>query len=195
MCLLDYNQSMINHSRSAPDQRSSSSQDRIRVVSQSRWSWGGGEDGGGVGGGGDGVGGEGGTGGEIGAGDGGGGGVGGAVLSTLREEKVATFCLAMVVTLRLPEAGGGEDWSRRGRGGSSGTLVAASAREAWGAAARRLRRALAPAPRWRRRLTGAGVGSAGTGTEWSSSTSSFAFILPPLVVKVRDAPSPASLAW
>ena len=72
-----------------------------------------------VGGGGDGVdgvGGEGGAGGESGAGDGavgdgdgGGGGVGGAAPSTLREEKVATFCLAVVVTLRLPEAGGGED--------------------------------------------------------------------------------------
>ena len=40
----------------------------------------------------------------------GGGSVGGAVPSTLREEKVATFCLAVVVTLRLPEAGGGEGW-------------------------------------------------------------------------------------
>ena len=58
----------------------------------------------------DGVGGEGGAGSESGAGDGavgdgdgGGGGVGGAVPSTLREEKVATFCLAGVVTLRLPD--------------------------------------------------------------------------------------------
>ena len=78
----------------------------------------------GVGGGGDGVngvGGEGGAGDESGAGDGAvgdgdgsGGGVGGAAPSTLREEKVATFCLAVVVTLRLPEAGGGEGWIRRG---------------------------------------------------------------------------------
>ena len=63
------------------------------------------------------------------------------------------FCAGCtVVTFRLPEAGGREGWSWRGRGGSGGTLVAASPREAWWAAARRLRRALARAPqrRWRR---------------------------------------------
>ena len=65
-----------------------------------------------------------------GVGDGGGGGVGGAVPSTLREEKVATFCLAVVVTLRLPEAGGGEGWIRRGRAGGGGGLEGAAATEA-----------------------------------------------------------------
>ena len=54
--------------------------------------------------------------------------------STLREEKVATFCLAVVVTLRLPEAGGGEGWIRRGRagggGGGGGGLEGAAATEA-----------------------------------------------------------------
>ena len=89
-----------------------------------------------VGGGGDGVdgvGGEGGAGGErgagdggVGVGDGGGGGVGGGGPSTLRVWKDGTPCLATVVTFRLPEAGGGEGWSWRGRGGSGGTLVAAS---------------------------------------------------------------------
>ena len=49
--------------------------------------------------------------------------------STLREEKVATFCLAVVVTLRLPEAGGGEGWIRRGRAGGGG-LEGAAATEA-----------------------------------------------------------------
>ena len=57
------------------------------------------------------------------------------------------LCLATVVTLRLPEPGGGEGWSRRGRGGSGEAPEAASAREAWWAAARWLRRALALAPR------------------------------------------------
>jgi len=71
----------------------------------------------------------------------------------LRVEKVGS-CLATVVTLRLPEAGGGEGWSWRGREGL--VVVAASAKEAWWAAARWLRRALALAPRCRRRLPGAG---------------------------------------
>ena len=57
--------------------------------------------------------------------------------STLREEKVATFCLAVVVTLRLPEAGGGEGWIRRGRAGGGGlegaaaTEVVEEAKVAW----------------------------------------------------------------
>merc|ERR1712122_341124 len=83
------------------------------------------------------------------------GGVGGGGPSTLRVWKDG-LCLATVVTLRLPEPGGGEGWSRRGRGGSGEAPEAASAREAWWAAARWLRRALALAPRWRRRLPGAG---------------------------------------
>ena len=129
-------------------------------MSGERWSWRGGEDGGVVGGGGDGVDGVDGVGGERRAGDGGvgvggGGGVGGEGPSPLRVWKDG-LCLATVVTLRLPEPGGGEGWSRRGRGGSGGAPEAASAREAWWAAARWLRRALALAPRWRRRLPGAG---------------------------------------
>ena len=122
-----------------------SSHARTRVLSQSKWSFRGSKDWRSVGGGGvgvDGVGSEGGAGGESGAGDGGvgdggGGGVGGAVPSTLREEKVATFCLAVVVTLRLPEAGGGEGWIRRGRAGGGGlegaaaTEVVEEAKVAW----------------------------------------------------------------
>ena len=91
-----------------------------------------------VGGGGDGVDGVDGVGGErragdggVGDGGGGGGGVGGGGPSTLRVWKVGTPCLATVVTFRLPEAGGREGWSWRGQGGSGGTLVAASPREAW----------------------------------------------------------------
>ena len=68
--------------------------------------------------------------------------------------------LAVAVTWRLSDSGGGEGRRQRGRGGerSSETLVvvAASAKEAWWAAARWLRRALALAPRCRRRLPGAG---------------------------------------
>ena len=111
-----------------------------------------------VGGGGDGVdgvGGERGAGdGGVGVGDGGGGGVGGGGPSTLRVWKVGTPCLASVLTFRLPEVGGGEGWSWRGQGGL--VVVAASAKEAWWSAARWLRRALALAPRCRRRLPGAG---------------------------------------
>ena len=52
----------------------------------------------------------------------------------------------------------GRRWwrGRGGRGSPSGTLVAASAKEAWWAAARWLRRALALGPRLRRRRPGAG---------------------------------------
>ena len=99
------------------------------------------------------------------------------------------LCLATVVTLRLPEPGGGEGWSRRGRGGSGEAPEAASAREAWWAAARWLRRALALAPRWRRRLPGAGgkVGVADEveGGDEVDSICSLAVDLAPLVEKVR----------
>merc|ERR1711978_425128 len=70
---------------------------------------------------------------DVGVGDGAGGGVGSEVPSTLRVEKIGS-CLATVVTLCLPEADGGEGWSRRGRGGSSEAPEATSAREAWWAA-------------------------------------------------------------
>ena len=93
------------------------------------------EDGGGVGGGGDdgdGAGREGGAGGEV------GGGGGDEWPSTLRVEKVG---MTGLVTRRLP---------RQGVGLLSGALVAAaSARAAWCAAARWLRRALARGPRRR----------------------------------------------
>ena len=55
----------------------------------------------------------------------------------MREEKVGISSLPTDITLRLPEAEGGEGSSwrgRRGGGSSSGTLVAASARDAWCAA-------------------------------------------------------------
>ena len=70
------------------------------------------------------------VGGEIVGGD---GGIGG-LPSRLREEKVGIFGRPSDITRRLPEAEGGEGRSwrgRRGGGSSSGTLVAASAREAW----------------------------------------------------------------
>ena len=75
--------------------------------------------------------------------------------SKLREEKVGRSGLSTLVTWRLPDSGVGDDrWWREGggRGSPSGTLVAASsAKEAWWAAARWLRRALALGPRLRRR--------------------------------------------
>ena len=74
--------------------------------------------------------------------------------SKLREEKVGRSGLSTLVTWRLPDSGVGDGrWWREGggRGSPSGTLVAASAKEAWWAAARWLRRAFALGPRWRRR--------------------------------------------
>ena len=74
--------------------------------------------------------------------------------SKLREEKVGRSGLSTLVTWRLPdsEVGDGRWWREGGgRGSPSGTLVAASAKEAWWAAARWLRRAFALGPRWRRR--------------------------------------------
>ena len=62
------------------------------------------------------------VGGEIVGGD---GGIGG-LPSRLREEKVGMSGLPTDITLRLPEAVGGEGRMWRGRhGGTSGTLVAA----------------------------------------------------------------------
>ena len=54
----------------------------------------------------------------------------------MREEKVATFCLAVVVTLRLPEAGGGEGWIWRGGAGvglegAAATEAVVEAKVAW----------------------------------------------------------------
>ena len=74
--------------------------------------------------------------------------------SKFREEKVGRSGLSTLVNWRLPDSGVGDcRWwrGRGGRGSPSGTLVAASAKEAWWAAARWLRRALALGPRWRRR--------------------------------------------
>ena len=110
------------------------------------------------------------------------------------------LCLATVATLRLPEPGGGEGWSRRGRGGSGEAPEAASAREAWWAAARWLRRALALAPRWRRRLPGAGskdgvavdVEGGDEDEVEVDSRCSLATETPPLVEKVRVTVAPAS---
>ena len=90
--------------------------------------------------------------------------------------------------------GGGEG------GGSSGALVAASAREAWWAAARWLRRALACLPRWRRRRPDAGCevveADAGRdevgGAVLQNSIASFTLDLPPLVERVKEAFPPDS---
>ena len=62
----------------------------------------------------------------------------------MRVEKEGMFSLAIAITWRLPDSGGGEGRRQRGRGGgrSSGALVAASAMEAWWAAARWFRWAL-----------------------------------------------------
>ena len=87
-------------------------------------------------------------------GGGGEGGGGDEEPSKLRAEKVGWCGLSTLVTWRLPdsEVGDGRWWrGRGGRGSPSETLVAASAKEAWWAAARWLRRALALGPRWRRR--------------------------------------------
>ena len=127
----------------------------------------------------------------------GGGGVGGGGPSTLRVWKDGTPCLAMVVTFCLPEAGGGEGWSWRGRGGSGGTLVAASPREAWWAAARRLRRALARAPRrrWRRPGVEEVVGDADGGAA-VVGISSLTLVLPLEVDRDSVACPPAfSILW
>ena len=52
--------------------------------------------------------------------------------SRLRKEKVGISGLPTDITRRLPDAGGGEGRRWRGRqGGTSRTLVAASAGEAW----------------------------------------------------------------
>ena len=79
--------------------------------------------------------------------------------SKFREEKVGRSGLSTLVNWRLPDSGVGDcRWwrGRGGRGSPSETLVAASAKEAWWAAARWLRRALALGPRLRRRRPGAG---------------------------------------
>ena len=129
----------------------------------------------------------------------GGGGEGGGAPSKL--EKVGTSSLPTHdITRRLPDSGGGEGrrWrGRRGGGSSSGTLVAASAREAWCAAARWLRSTLARAPRRRWRRTGAeevdgdSVGGAGV-----VAVTSLTLVLPPTVETDRVACPPTfSILW
>ena len=76
------------------------------------------------------------------------------------------------------------------------SMVAASAKEAWWAAARWLRRALALAPRWRRRLPGAG-GKVGVvvevvGKVGEDSSRSLMVEIPFLDEMVKVADSPAS---
>ena len=74
--------------------------------------------------------------------------------------------------------------------------MAASAKKAWWAAARWLRRDLALAPRGRRRLPGAGGKDGGAveveGKDGEDSRCSLAVVLLPLVEKVRVAVAPAS---
>ena len=109
------------------------------------------------------------------------------------------------ITRRLPEVGDGERrWQRGRRGGVGGSWGggSTSAREAWLAAARWLRRALAAAPRLRRRqrpaawFPGAGgeveveaVAGAGGGGD---SSVNLKMDLPPLVERDNVAEPPFS---
>ena len=118
----------------------------------------------------------------------------------MREEKVGISGLPTDITLRLPDAGGGEGrrWrGRRGGGSFSGMLVAASAREAWCAAARWLRLALARAPRRRWRRLGVEEVEVDTvGGAAVVAISSFTLVLPPTVEADRVACPPAfSILW
>ena len=127
---------------------------------------------------------------------GGGGGGGEEEPSTLRVEKEGMFGLAIAITWRLPDSGGGEGRRQRGRGVGR----PASAMEAWWAAARWFRRALALAPRWRRRFPGAGckdgvpvdVEGGGEDEVEVDSRCSLATETPPFVEKVRVTVAPAS---
>ena len=114
----------------------------------------------------------------------------------MRVEKEGMFGLAIAITWRLPDSGGGEGRWQRGRGGGR----PASAMEAWWAAARWFRRALAFAPRWRRRFPGAGckdgvpvdVEGGGEDEVEVDSRCSLATETPPFVEKVRVTVAPAS---
>ena len=117
----------------------------------------------------------------------------------MRVEKVGASSLATAVTWRLPDSGDGEGRRRRGRGGgrSSEALVAASARAAWCAAARWLRRALARAlrRRWRRPVS-EDVGVDPVGGAGLVAISSFTLVLPPTVATDKVACPPAfSILW
>ena len=116
--------------------------------------------------------------------------------SMLMDEKVGTSSFSTEITLRLPESAGGEGSSwRGGRGGgsSSEALVAASARAAWCAAARWLRRALARGPRRRwRRPVGEDVEDDSVGGTGVVAISSFILVLPPTVVTDKAEPPAAN---
>ena len=112
----------------------------------------------------------------------------------MRVKKVGASGLATAVTWRLPDSGDGEGRRRRGRGGgrSSEALVAASARAAWCAAARWLRRALARGPRRRwRRPVGEDVEDDSVGGTGVVAISSFILVLPPTVATDKEACPPA----
>ena len=118
----------------------------------------------------------------------------------LMDEKVGTSSFSTEITFRLPDAAGGEGSSWRGGregGSSSGALVAASARAAWCAAARWLRRALARGPRRRwRRPVGEDVEDDSVGGTGVVAISSFILVLPPTVVTDKEACPPAfSILW
>ena len=116
--------------------------------------------------------------------------------SKLTEEKVGTSSFSIVIT----DSAGGEGRSWRGgrEGGSfSRALVAASARAAWCAAARWLRRALARGPlrRWRRP-----VGEDGEEDTMGGAAvvpiSSWILVFPPAVATDKVACPPAfSILW
>ena len=82
---------------------------------------------------------------------GGGAGEGGEDPSRLRVEKVGISALPKDMTRRLPKVGDGERRWLRGRRGGGWRGGSTSASRAWLVAARWLRRALAAAPRLRRR--------------------------------------------
>ena len=137
----------------------------------------------------------------------------------LKEDQVLALLLLMTVTRRLvgtglgrggggssgAVSGGGACWGPAGLlatpgAGGSGEADAGTARVVpWWSAARCLRRALAAAPRWRRRRPpGAGVGAAGVGGvvveegEGGDSNWSLMVDLPSLDRIVKETVSPAT---
>ena len=125
----------------------------------------------------------------------------------MRVEKVGISGLPKDMTRRLPDVGDGERRWRSGRGGGVGGSRgggSTSARVAWLAAARWLRRALAAGPRLRRRRPAAWLpGAGGEGGEVETfdpgvgdTISNLVMVKPMEVVKKRVAlPPDSSTLW